>query len=202
MIHGFDVYRMYLAMKQHFSNPKYDFFQYDGKVNAKEETYQQRKDFYFFETIARKYKKEEIQDLLLASFILSENPKKVWIGDIRTAGRDRWLAFQKLQQSLNYTVEQDTESMVEYLGSERTTFNSLFETVGGHHPRILRLYIKRQINLETLIIYDMILGFMKNWDKQLTDPLWEDISFKIKKYKPFLSINTSKYRELMKQRFA
>jgi hypothetical protein len=202
MIHGFDVYKMYLAMKLHFSNPNYDFFQYEGKVRANEETYQQRKDFYFFETIARKYKKEEIQDLLLASFILSENPKKVWIGDIRTTGRDSWMAFQKLQQSLNYTVEQDTESVVEHMGSEGTTFNSLFETMGGHHPRILRLYIKRQINLETLIIYDMILGFMKNWDKKLTDPLWEGLSFKIKKYKPFLSINTSKYRELMKQRFS
>jgi hypothetical protein len=48
----------------------------------------------------------------------------------------------------------------------------------------------------------MILGFMKDWDNQLTDPLWEGLSFKIKKYKPFLSINTSKYRELMKQRFS
>ena len=25
MIHGFDVYRMYLALKQHFSNPNYDY---------------------------------------------------------------------------------------------------------------------------------------------------------------------------------
>jgi len=201
VIHGFDVYKMYLAMKLHFSSPKYDFFQYEGKVNAKEETYQQRNDFYFFETLARKYKKEEIQELLLATFILSKDPTKVWIGDIRTAGRDRWMAFQKLQQSLNYTVEQDTNSMVEYMDAEGYSFNNLFETMGGH-PAILKLYIKQRINLETLIIYDMILGFMKNWDKQLTDPLWEGLSFKIKKYKPFLSINTSKYRELMKQRFS
>jgi hypothetical protein len=53
-MHGFDVYRTYLAMKLHFSNDKFDFFQYEGKVNAKEETYQQRNDFYFFETLARK----------------------------------------------------------------------------------------------------------------------------------------------------
>jgi len=199
VIHGFDVYKMYLAMKLHFSSPKYDFFQYEGKVNAKEETYQQRNDFYFFETLARKYKKEEIQELLLATFILSKDPTKVWIGDIRTAGRDRWMAFTKLQQSLNYTVEQDTESVVEHLGAERASFNSLFETVGGH-PTILKLYIKRRINLETLIIFDMILGFMKDWDKQLTDPLWEGLSFKIKKYKPFLSINTTKYRELIRNK--
>jgi len=201
MIHGFDVYKMYLAMKQHFSNPRFDFFQYNGQINAKEETYQQRNDFWFFETIARKYKKTEIQDLLLASFILAKDSQKVWIGDVRSAGKDRWLAFQKLQQSLYYTVEQDTDTVVECMESQGLTFNDLFENVGGSPP-ILRLYIKRQINLETLIIYDMILGFMKKWDNQLIDPLWENISFKIKKYKPFLSINTTKYKELMKQRFA
>ena len=199
MIHGFDVYRMYLAMKQHFSNPKFDFFQYNGQVNAKEETYQQRNDFYFFETVARKYKKDEIQDLLLASFILSKDPTKVWIGDIRESGKDRWLAFLKLQQSLSYTFEQDTDTVVEHMDAEGYTFNNLFETVGGHPP-LLKLYIKRRINLETLIIYDLILGYIKDWDKHLLDPLWEGVSFKIKKYKPFLSIKTSKYRELLKQR--
>ena len=50
-------------MKQHFSNPKFDFFQYDGKVNVKESTYQARNDFYFFETIARKYTPMEIREI-------------------------------------------------------------------------------------------------------------------------------------------
>ena len=201
MIHGFDVYRMYLAMKLHFTNTNFDYFVSGGKTNAKEQTYQQRNDFYFFETVARKYKKEEVQNLLLASFILSKDPTKVWIGDIRESGKDRWLALIKLQQSLGYIVEQDTDSVVEHMDDQGYTFNNLFETMGGHPP-LLKLYIKRRINLETLIIYDMILGFMKEWDKKLIDPLWENISFKVKKYKPFLSINTTKYRELLKQRFA
>ena len=198
---GLQVYRMYLAMKQHFSKPNFDFFQCNGQTNAKEKTYQERNDFYFFETIARKYKKEEIQDLLLASFILSEDPTKVWIGDIRSAGRNRWLAFQKLQQSLHYTVEQDIDTVVEHMGTQGYSFNDLFETVGGHPP-LLKLYIKRRLNLETLIICDMVLGFIKNWDKKLTDPLWEGVSFKIKKYKPFLSINKNKYRQIMLEKFS
>ena len=201
MIHGFDVYRMYLAMKQHFSNPKFDYFQYNGQVNAKEETYQQRNDFYFFETLARKYSKEEIQNLLLATFVLAKDPTKVWVGDIRKSGKDSWLAFAKLQQSLGYIVEQDSDTVAEHMDATGITFNHLFETVGGHPP-FLKLYIKRRVHLETLIIYDMILGFTRQWDKNLIDPLWEGVSFKIKKYKPFLSINTTKYRELLKQRFS
>ena len=159
-------------MKLHFTNTNFDYFVSGGKTNAKEQTYQQRNDFYFFETVARKYKKEEIQNLLLASFILSEDSTKVWIGDIRKSGKDRWLAFAKLQQSLGYIVEQDTDAMVEHMDAERCSFNDLFETVDGHPP-LLKLYIKRRVHLETLIICDMVLGFMKKWDKNLSDPLWE-----------------------------
>ena len=199
MIHGFDVYRMYLAMKQHFSNPNYDFFQYDGKVNAKEETYQQRNDFWFFETIARRYQKNEIQDFLLASFVRSPDPSKVWIGDIKRLGKDRWVAHQKQRESMSYLVEQDLGTVVYHMEAKGNTFNDLFATLGTHPP-LLKLYVQGLISLETLVIMDMVLGFMKDWDNKLVDPLWENISFKIKKYKPFLSINTTKYRELLKQR--
>ena len=29
---GFEVYKMYLALKQHFTKPDYDFWKYNGKV--------------------------------------------------------------------------------------------------------------------------------------------------------------------------
>ena len=168
-MHGFDVYRTYLAFKQHFSNPSFDFFKYDGKVNAKESTYQQRNDFYFFETIARKYTDQEIQEFMLATFVASETPEKVWVGDIKRSGKDNWLVWTKLHQSLTYVVKQDLNRVAEHLATTSNTFNSLFETMGGHPP-ILKLHIRREISLETLVILDMILGFMKQWDKTLPIP--------------------------------
>ena len=201
MIHGFDVYRMYLAMKLHFTNPNFDYFTAGGKTNAKEKTYQQRNDFWFYETLARKYKKEEIQELLLASFVISEDSSKVWIGDIRQSGKDRWVVWKKSQQSLAYTVEQDLESVVSSMGSEGHTFNNLFETMGGYHPPLLKRYLKRQLNLDTLVVMDIVLGFSKRWDKELNDPLWEQLSLKIKKYKPFLSINRDKYLKILREKF-
>ena len=199
-MHGFDVYRTYLAFKQHFSNPKFDFFKYEGKVNAKETTYQQRNDFYFFETIARKYTDQEIQEFMLASFVASETPQKVWIGDIKRSGKTNWLVWTKLHQSLTYAVKQDLNRVAEHLETTGRTFNSLFETMGGHPP-LLKLYVRQDVSLETVIILDMVLGFMKQWDTTFNDPLWEQLSFKIKKYKPFLSIQTIKYRKLIKEIF-
>ena len=200
MIHGFDVYRMYLAMKLHFSQPQFDYFASNGKTRAKEKTYQQRNDFWFFETLARKYTKEEIQELLLASFVLSEESSKVWIGDIKATGRDRWMVWKKQQQSFAYTFEQDLSTMAQYLETAGDSFNNLFETMGGH-PTLLKLFLKRRINIETLIVLDIVLGYTKRWDKELTDPLWESVSLKIKKYKPFLSVNRNKYLEVLKEKF-
>jgi len=195
-MHGFDVYRTYLAMKLHFSNDKFDFFQYDGKVNAKETTYQDRNDFYFFETVARKYNETEIKEYMLASFVEAEDPTKVWIGDIKRAGRDCWLVWAKRQQSLAYIVEQDFDSVVKYMEEAQCSFNNLFETMGGHPP-LLRLFYKQRLNIETLIVLDLILGYGTIWNDRLKDPLWEQLSFKIKKYKPFLSIPSKKYKAML-----
>ena len=199
-VQGFDVYRTYLAMKMHFTKESFDFFQYDGKVKAKESTYLQRSDFYFFETLSRKLSDQEVKEYLLASFIQADDPSKVWIGDIKLRGKDCWLAWTKQNQSLQYLVKQDLGTMVDHMATKGYTFNNLFETMGGHPPA-LRLYIQRRISLETLIILDMVLKFMGKWDKEMKDPLWELLSLKIKKYKPFLSIPTHKYKQLMKEMF-
>ena len=197
---GFDVYRTYLAMKQHFTKENFDFFQYDGKVRAKESTYLQRSDFYFFETLSRKLSDQEIKEYMLASFVSADDPSKVWIGDIKLRGKNCWLAWTKQNQSMQYLVKQDLSTMVDHMATKEYTFNDLFETMGGHPPA-LRLYIQGRISLETLIILDMVLKFMSKWDKEMKDPLWELLSLKIKKYKPFLSIPTDKYRKLMKEMF-
>ncbi|AEC53020.1 loader of gp41 DNA helicase [Synechococcus phage S-CRM01] len=198
--HGFQVYKKYLAMKQHFSNEKFDYFQYDGKVNAKETTYQDRSDFWFFETLARKHTPKETEEFMLATFANAEDPSKVWIGEIQRNGKANWLVWQKRQQSLQYTISQDLDRLVDYLATSGNSFNHLFKTVGGH-PALLKFYIKRQICVETLIVLDMILGFMVSWDRDLKDALWKSVSFKIRKYRPFLSINKEPYKKLLQKKF-
>ena len=103
----------------------------------------------------------------------------------------------KQNQSLSYIVDQDLDTVVQHMETNGYTFNDLFKTVGGHPP-LLRLQVKRRISLETLMILDMVLGFMVTWDRSLKDPLWQQLSFKIRKYKPFLSIPVSKYKQVIK----
>ena len=41
---GFDVYKVYLGVKLHFTTASYDYIKYGGKVNAKLITFTKRKD--------------------------------------------------------------------------------------------------------------------------------------------------------------
>ena len=50
-----------------------------------------------------------------------------------------------------------------------------------------------------MIILDRVFGYKKNFDKTLTDPVWEKISMKMHKYSPFLNIDIFKYKTYLKE---
>ena len=196
----FDVYRTFMAMKQHFSNPKFDFFRYDGKVKVKESTYKSRNDYYFFESLARKLTPVEIRQYLLSNFVYSDNPSKVWIGDVKRSGKENWLKWQKVSEAMFYHFSEDVNKISNYMEVRDITFEELF-ICDSSHPPLLRLYIRKDIRLETLILLDMVLGYVLPWDKRLDDPLWDSLSLKIKKVKPFLSVPVKQYKQFLIEEF-
>ena len=46
---------------------------------------------------------------------------------------------------------------------------------------------------------EKVFSFVKDFDKKLTDPVWETVSLKIKKYIPFININVLNYRKILKE---
>jgi hypothetical protein len=75
----------------------------------------------------------------------------------------------------------------------------MFSLEGSSHPQILKEYLKDNISIETFVILDRILGFTKDWDSKLSDPVWETVSMRMKKYSPFLNIEVSRYKKILKQ---
>ena len=90
-------------MKQHFTRPEFDYFKYEGRVNVKAATYEKRNDFYFFETLARKYDAVDIPRVSPSVILCSDNPGKVWIGDIKRNGKENWMHWQKQMSALSYS---------------------------------------------------------------------------------------------------
>ena len=189
-----EVYKTYLAFRNHFTQPNYDYFQYCGKSRASAESFNKRKDRYFFERMSRKKSDEEIKLYFLANFIECDDPSKLWIGEIIDSGEENYKKWLKRSQSLHYLFKTEIEVFI-----NKKNFNQLFSVKGSSHPDIVKKYLQNSISIETLVIMDMILDFSKDLDKKLLDPVWESISMRIKKYKCFLNIDKEKYIKILKE---
>ena len=109
----FETYQTYLSVKNHFSNPKYDYFKYGGRSRAKIAAFNKRKDKYWFEKTSRKYSDGEIVDFLLANFVTTDNPKNLWIGEIINSGERTYADWMRRKQSISYLFKEESEKLLD-----------------------------------------------------------------------------------------
>ena len=187
-----DAYRCYLALKNHFTKDHYDYIKYRGKTRATVQAFYKRKDRFWFEKFARSKNDKEVEEFFVSNFIYSTDPGTMWIGEMIKEGEGRYQEWQKKVQSLTYIFKEEVNTLF-----EGKKVDEIFDCSSGH-PLILKSYLSGSTSLETMVICDRILGYRKDWDKKLNDPVWETVSRKIKKYSPFLNIDVPRYKKILK----
>ena len=194
-MNGFEVYKIYLAIKLHFTskNQSYDFHKHNGRTTARLETFTKRRDRYFFHKLSKSYSDKSIVDYFLSNFVSNTN---IWVGDIiGKTGDETYKQWSKKLEALHYYYEQDIDYIIERMITKDIKFNDLFLSVNGQHPTIVKMFLSKKINFETLIILDDILKFTKKLNKDITEKvLWPKLFDRMKRYKPFLSYNITKYK--------
>jgi len=189
---GFEVYKMYLSLKQHFTKPDYDYYKYNGKVRANEKSFEQRQDRYFFKKLATKHTGNKLLHYFVANFV--NNPK----GYLRSFSEDTYNKWKIHQESFTYKFKQDVNLLLDDNQFPYSIeFERLFSVSSGQHPKLMRYYLSGDVSLETLVVFETCLGFVKNFDKTLTDPIWMDTRMKVIKYKPFLKLNCQEYKSII-----
>ena len=196
---AFDTYRTYLALNQHFTRKSYDYFKYNGKVKVSETTFLGRKDRYFFEKASRKFKKEEFIEFLLANYT---SGTEHWIGNLMSgANLIEMKKWKKRIDSLTYTFKEDIMSIVD----QDETLDSALKMQEGRHPLLYRMYLRKKVSLETLVILDDLVEYSKLW-KRYDDMMMNDLLFLMEKYRPFfhqaIQIDKGKYRKIVLDSFA
>ena len=187
---GFEVYKMYLALKQHFTKEKYNYHKYRGKVRASEDAFEQRHDRYFFKKLATKYSNQELVDYFVANFVF--DPK----GYIKSFNDDVYRNWKVNQESFSYKFKEDVCLLLdEYDYPYQDYFDRVFSIKHGKHPKLLKSYLAGEVSLETLVVFETCLGFVKDFDRVLTDPIWKEVRMKIIKYQPFISLDCNVYKE-------
>ena len=189
----FDAYRCYLSLKNHFTKDHYDYHKYRGKTRATVQAFYKRKDRFWFEKFSRSKNDKEVEEFFVSNFIYSTDPATMWIGEMIKEGEGRYIEWKKKVQSLSYIFKEEVENVF-----EDQKVDDVFDCTKGHPP-ILKSYLGGDTSLESMVIYDIIFGYGKDFDKRLNDPVWETVSRKVKKYKPFLNINVPRYKKILKE---
>jgi hypothetical protein len=197
----YETYKTYLALKQHFTVDNYDYFKYNGKVRASENSFNNRKDRFFFSKLSRVLDDDEIVQLFVSNFLESE---KVWIKDMFSdEAKTRFRNYQKTMQSLTYSFKEEFVKVRDYMDEHDLEFDDLFAVRKNEHPLLIQLHLEHVISLQSLIIADNILGFMKRFDKHVDEPyVYGPLSKKVKKYAPFVSgVDTTKFKKVLVEIF-
>ena len=189
----FDCYKTYLALKNHFTKDSYDYHKYNKKTRASLQSFYKRKDRFFFEKMSRQRDEKEVEDFFVANFVSCQDPETLWIGEVMKDGEERYQNWQKKIQSLSYLFKEESQSLF-----EENKFDEVFKCSKGHPP-LLKKFLTGKVSLETLVIYDKIFMFSKDFDKKLQDPVWETVSRRIRKYNSFLNIDIFKFKKILKE---
>ena len=196
MYGGFDVFKIYLAVKNHFTTD-YDYQKYQGRVTAKLDTFTKRHDRYFFHKLSKRYNEREILDFFVSNFAVDGNK---WIGNIlNNEGSENYSRYRKYKEAFGYHFRNDCVSILHDFSRRGISFNDGFRIINGQHPRVLRLHIQRKIHIQTTIILDSVLSFSKIWDKEITEKVvWPKIAHTLAKLRPFVLYNQTQAKLIMK----
>lgn len=183
---GYQVYMMYLALRNHFNSDSYDYFKYNKKVNALETTFRRRRDRWHFEKIARKYEGES-ENFLIANLL--EDPQ-FWVGNaMKPASHDVYTNWVKRYEGIEYTLKQDLLKIFEVVESnENLTFLRVLQVPNDNrHSVLIKMLIREEITLETFTILMNNYGLDEIYNcKYSSDPMWKKIRNKAMKYLPFV----------------
>ena len=189
---AYEAFQKYLALRTHFKNDKYDYFQYHGKLKGDRARFEVRKDKYSFHKIS---KMRHPEDYMVANFLVNPN---FWSGDINDEkSLSIYNEWKRRRDSRRYLFKNEVENMDD-------DFDGNIKVTEGEHPRLLVLYIRKAISPETLIILDRLVNHFRYWNKLMADDLiWPDEYKKLKKYSPFFinSVDLDTYKSIIKDRF-
>jgi hypothetical protein len=197
MANAFEAYQLYLSLKSHFTNKKYDFFKFCGKVNCSVSSFESRSDKSFFYKISKKYGKAKLTDFYVANFI---NDPNIWIGNLLDESAEEiYSNWQKKIESLTYHFTQECHELFQWSTLKGIKFNELFQVQNYNYPILVRMAQQNIISLESFIIFNRILDFGKQVDKSLNDVVWEEFWNKVCKYDPFLHIDVIKCKQELRK---
>lgn len=187
----FECYRVCLALRLHFVDKKYDYFQYNGMVKLNEETFNKKREKFRFAKLAKKFEEADFVEFCVSNFVghdINQVIKNLGDGESLKI-YERW---KTNCQKLSEIVFRESQWIRQTFDSDK--LQNLTRAVGGTHPLLLVCFYSENISLETLVVYNRLFSFIDEWDQTVNDQImWPDTSLMIRKYTPFIKIDEELY---------
>lgn len=196
-----EAYQIYNALKLHFESDTYDALKYNYRTSASQASFLKRKDRFFFAKLAKKYPdRQTLIDFLVSNF---STRTKVWAGNlIDSEADDTYAEWIRKRDSFSYYFSDQVDYLMNYCQENRLGFDDLFVSPNGDHPLIVRLHSAGTISLETLVVFDELLEFMKR--TSVTETIfWPEFAKTLQKYRPFFRqvVDLKKCKQIALSRF-
>ena len=182
---GYKAWKLYMAVKLHFTTTKYNVFNNRGHVKGARDTFYARNDRFIFERLARKFPTErEIIQYFVANFAYDNSEVVYSPAD----GETNLVTWNKRKQSISQVFDNDLHVILLHLEKERLTENDLYEGQSNNLPELFKLFLGGYITIETMVILDTFVNYLARTSSKINLLLGEEY-LKIEKCKGFVKFD-------------
>lgn len=178
---GFQTYQIYNALKLHFTSG-YDAVKYNFRTAVKQDTFERRRDRYFFEKLSRRLNKETAIQYFTSNLI---HDPSVWVGNMTD---DVYNAYIARYDKLTYMLTND----MKLIRDKGYTFDEMCTASDNNSSNPLLESLRAgEIQLETVVLVDILVNFLNRLKGDLSDPLGinNDMIDLLLKYKSIVLLN-------------
>ena len=189
-MNAYKAYKIYIALKSHFTSWSYDALKYNFKTNSSQDSFIKRNDVLRFESVSNKYG-ESVGAYFISNFVEREEN---FLYDPLKSDRiySDWTKRRNNKVSLVRS---------EILSLPYKSIDDIIKT-DGQAPILLREYLVKNISPETLVLLDSEFQFLDKWKSALIcDPLWQAVGLVLCKYRSFVSFDESLLKSFVNQKF-
>lgn len=187
----FEAYKCYLAVQQHFKTKSYDYVKYNGSIGAKQETFESRKDKWFFHKLS---KRPDVLGWLVANHV--DRDKIEWIGNLINDPESdkiyaRWVGRK---QAMDHHMQQQLRSI------DFQIPNSIIVPEDGSYPHLLEQFQLRKVTADVMIVLNDIHQFFDYWSKRISDSvLWPAVRQRLDKAASFIEYDAEAVESMLER---
>jgi hypothetical protein len=186
----YSAYKTFLAIRNHFRNPDYDYFFYRGKSRGNPDSFRSNKNYYQFVSLSKKVPQQDMVEFIACNFAHTRK-STIWITDLLEP--DAAIIHQKYRayiESATYRFENDLKLV--------WPLTEAIQPRKESYPIIVSSCMSGKINLETFCLLNRLTGLLPILDKTITEKyLWPRFRLRVAKFEPFIRCEDEKLRGVL-----